>query len=151
MEGSARSWNSSPSSTDALAFPAYNQAATSQLSSVVSRLLIYSQADTWIAAFSLGSPPHSRPLCWPSLLLIKLPHQSSTCGLKATDFPSSRHLEGSLQSWISSPTSTDALAFPAFNQAATSPLSYVVSRLLMLLKQTPGRQSSVLDLLPNLD
>jgi hypothetical protein len=63
------------------------------------------QADTWKAVFSLGTPPHPRLMHWPSLLSIKLPHQSSS----------------------------------------------VVSRLLMLLKQTLGRQCSVLELLPNLD
>ena len=94
------------------------------------------QADSWKAVF--GRWP--LPMYWPSLLYVV-----------SRLLISSRHLEGSLRSWNSSPTSTDALAFPAFNQAATSPLSYVVSRLLMLLKQTPGRQCSVLELLPNLD
>jgi hypothetical protein len=52
----------------------------------------------------------------------------------------------------SSPSTSVCTGFSCFNlSAATSQLSSVVSRLMMLLKQTLGRQSSVLELLSILD
>ena len=127
-----------------------------------------SQADTWKAVFSLGNPPHPRPLCWPSLLIkschinphhvvsrlstlischINNPHMWSQGFL----ISSSRLLQGSLQSWIFSPTSTDCAGLSCFKEAATSTSLICGLKALMLLKQTLRRQCSVLELLPNLD
>ena len=62
---------------------------------------------------------------------------------------SSRLLQGSLQSWIFSPTSTDCAGLSCFKEAATSTSLICGLKALMLLKQTPGRQCSVVGTPPH--
>jgi hypothetical protein len=108
-------------------------------------------------------------MCWPSLLYrschinkplhvvsrlstLKSCHNSTLiCGLKASDATQADTRKAVFS--LGTPPHPRLMHWPSLLSIKLPHLNphHVVSRLLILLEQTPGRQSSVLELLPILD